>query len=106
MKRDKIIDHLKVVIITAFFCALCLSAFSQPGLQEIGDATREVKRSYNSLVNLCYAVGAITGLIGGVRVYSNWNTGQHHIDAQVVGWFLSCIFFEIVAVMIGALYGV
>lgn len=106
MKRGKIIDHSKVVFFTAFFCALCFSAFAQPGLQEIGDATREVKRSYNSLVNLCYAVGAITGLVGGARVYSNWNTGKHHIDAQVVGWFLSCIFFQLVAILISALYGV
>lgn len=106
MKRAKIIDHSKVVILTAFFCALCFSAFSQPGLQEFGDATREVKRSYQALVYCCYGVGAITGIVGGVRVYTNWNTGKHHIDAQVIGWFLSCIFFQLVAVFIGALYGV
>lgn len=92
--------------LVAFFCLGVFVCFSQtpPGIKEFGEATREIKRNYNALTKLIPPIGAVFGLVGGVRVYNNWQCGKHHIDAQVMGWLGACIFLQLVAVIIGALY--
>lgn len=92
--------------LVALFCLAAFVCFSQtpPGIKEFGDATREVRKNYNALTKLIPVIGALFGLGGGVRVYNNWQCGKHHIDAQVMGWFSACIFLQLVAVIVGALY--
>ena len=41
---------------------------------------------------ICYAIGAITGLIGGVRIYNKWNNGDQDINKEIVGWSGACLF--------------
>ncbi|HAE65784.1 MAG TPA: plasmid transfer protein, partial [Sphingobacterium sp.] len=52
-------------------------------------------------------LGAICGLLGGVRIFYNWQSGKdHHIDAQVMAWFLSCLFLSLLSASLKALYGI
>jgi hypothetical protein len=64
---------------------------------------------YFSLSDLVLVIGAITGIIGGLRVYANWqirgHRHNHPIDAQVIGWFGSCLFLILAGIFIKALYG-
>lgn len=98
--------------LTAFFCALTfrLLAQSPPGIDEFHQATQQVHDWYFSLSDLVFAIGAITGILGGTRVYTNWQIGghrhRHPIDSQVIGWFLSCLFLILAGIFIKALYGV
>ncbi|RZM19025.1 MAG: DUF4134 domain-containing protein, partial [Pedobacter sp.] len=48
---------------------------------------------------------AISGLLGGLRVYANWQAGRHHIDRQVMGWLFSCIFLNVCGVFLRGLFG-
>jgi hypothetical protein len=52
-----------------------------------------------------YAVGAILGLIGAVRVYQKWNHGDHDTSKVAAAWFGSCIFLVIVATVIRSFFG-
>jgi hypothetical protein len=106
MERGDIFKHLRVVMFTALFCTLTISAFAQPGLSEFADATREVKRSYQSLTYAIHGLGAIWGFVGAVRVFVNWQSGKQHVDGQVQGWLFACVFFQLIAVFIGGIYGV
>ena len=95
--------------LTALFCfpITPIFVFSQvPGIDEINEATGMVKDDFHSLVPLVMTIGAIAGLIGGIRVYSNWNSGKHHITAEVIGWFGACIFIQLVAAVMSGLFGV
>ena len=75
-------------------------------MKYIYQAEREVNRWYFSFSDLILVIGAIAGLVGGLRVYSNWQSGKHHIDSQVMGWFFSCLFLSIIGAALRALYGV
>ncbi|MEN0053595.1 MAG: DUF4134 family protein [Mucilaginibacter sp.] len=94
--------------LTALFCFLILQSQAQgpPGLEEFGDATRMVKSQYHALTYTASILGAIFGLVGGLRVYNNWQSGKHHIDAQVMGWLGAFIFLQLIAVIMGGIYGV
>jgi hypothetical protein len=69
-----------------FFFALPITAFSQPGINEFYSATGEMHRWYFSLSDLVLVIGTISGILGGLRIYTNWQSGKHHhIDAQIMG---------------------
>ena len=94
-----------------FFFALTFSAYAQdpPGIDDFNQATQQMHSVYFSLSNLVLVIGAITGIIGGLRVYTNWQIGghrhRHPIDSQVIGWFCSCLFLILAGIFIKALYG-
>jgi len=90
-----------------FFCLLLITipATAQPGISEFYSASGQVKGWYYSMSDLVLVIGAITGLIGGLRVFANWQMGQHHIDAQVMAWFFSCLFLCLIGLFLKGLFG-
>lgn len=89
-----------------WLCALFpLCAAGQPGISEFYQASGEVRRWYFALSDLVLVLGAIAGLLGGLRVYANWQSGKHHIDAQVMGWFFSCLFLALVGAFLRGVFG-
>ena len=79
--------------------------FAQNGAQGIDQATTMVKSYFDSGANLMYAVGALLGLIGGVKVYQKWNHGDHDTGKVAAAWFGSCIFLVVVATVIKSFFG-
>jgi hypothetical protein len=66
------------IIYTAFVLLLIsATAFSQDGNAGINEATNQVKSYFATGTNLMYAIGAIVGLVGAIKVYKKWNDGEH-----------------------------
>lgn len=84
--------------ILIFLIILCDSnkLIAQPGINDFYSITSEVNRYYFNLYDLTLAIGAICGLLGGLRIYNNWQLGKDRIDAQIAGWFMSCIFLTLI----------
>lgn len=100
---------MKVIRFLAACCTAMLISSdisAQPGLDEFRQVSGEVNSFYFSFSDLALVIGAICGLLGGLRVYNNWQSGRHHIDAQVMGWFFSCLFLSLVGAALRALFGV
>ncbi|MGN8056076.1 DUF4134 domain-containing protein [Pedobacter sp. 22163] len=95
---------LFVAALAAFFMSCVFSASAQPGISEFYSASAEVKSWYFSMSDLVLVIGAIAGIFGGLRVYSNWQMGKHHIDAQVMGWFFSCLFLSLIGAFLRGLF--
>lgn len=94
-------------IYTAFVLLLIsLSAFSQDGNAGINEATSQVKSYFATGTNLMYAIGAIIGLVGAIKVYKKWNDGEHDTGKVASSWFGSCIFLVVVATVLKSFFGV
>ena len=81
------------------------NAQNPDGNAGINQATTLVNGYFAAGTNLMYAVGAILGLIGAVKVYQKWNHGDHDTGKVAAAWFGSCIFLVIVATVIKSFFG-
>ena len=83
-----------------------LAVTAQDGNAGINEANTKVRGYFNSGTNLMYAVGAILGLIGAVKVYQKWNAGDPDTGKIAAAWFGSCVFLVIVATVIKSFFGI
>jgi len=72
----------------------------------IDEANTQVRSYFDSGTNLMYAIGAIVGLIGAVKVYQKWNSGDQDTGKVAAAWFGSCVFLVVVATVLKAFFGV
>src|SRR5687767_4117721 len=92
--------------ILAVFLFLQVTSYAQDGNAGINEANTKVRSYFSSGTNLMYAVGAIVGLIGAVKVYQKWNSGDHDTGKVAAAWFGSCVFLVVVATVIKSFFGV
>jgi hypothetical protein len=81
------------------------TALAQDGNSGIQQATTMVKGYFDTGCNLMYAIGAVIGIIGGVKVFQKWNTGEPDTSKVAASWFGSCIFLVVVATVIKSFFG-
>ena len=86
--------------------AFHLAAMAQDGNAGINAANQQVRSYFDAGTNLMYAVGALLGLIGAVKVYQIWNAGDQDTGKVAAAWFGSCIFLVVVAIVIRSFFGV
>ncbi|HLP37759.1 DUF4134 domain-containing protein [Lacibacter sp.] len=101
-------NHLiKELLLTLFTILLCIVVgWAQDGNAGINEANTKVRSYFASGVNLMYAVGAIVGLIGAIKVYQKWNSGDHDTGKVASAWFGSCVFLVIVATVLRSFFAV
>lgn len=95
----------KINVIPLLFIASTSVAIAQ-GAQGIDAASSELITYVDPVANMILILGAIVGLIGGVRVYIKWNSGDQDVQKAIMGWFGSCLFLIIVGIIIKAFFGV
>ena len=79
---------------------------AQDGNAGINEANTKVRSYFAAGTNLMYAVGAVLGLIGAVKVYSKWNSGDPDTGKVAAAWFGSCVFLVVVATVIRSFFGI
>ena len=93
---------------TLMFAALMVTinyCFGQDGNSGINQATTQVKSYFDSGCNLMYAIGAVVGIIGAVKVFNKWNAGVPDSNKVAAAWFGSCVFLVIVATVLKSFFG-
>ena len=109
MKMCSRISMNKRVIKSILFMSnvlLSLAVYAQDGTAGINDANTKVRSYFAAGTNLMYAVGAIVGLIGAIKVYNKWNSGDHDTGKVAAAWFGSCVFLVVVSTVIRAFFGI
>ncbi|WP_423147043.1 DUF4134 domain-containing protein [Rubrolithibacter danxiaensis] len=91
-----------LIILLAFH----FTASAQDGNAGIEAANTQVRSYFDSGTNLMYAVGALLGLIGAIKVYQKWNAGDQDTGKVAAAWFGSCVFLVVVATVIKSFFGV
>jgi hypothetical protein len=79
---------------------------AQDGSAGIQDADNMVRQYFNAGVNLMYAIGAVVGLIGAIKVYNKWSSGHPDTGQTAAAWFGACIFLVVVATVLRSFFGV
>jgi hypothetical protein len=97
---------ISILGITLALALIELTVFAQDGNAGINEANAKVRGYFVSGSNLMYAIGAIVGLIGAVRVYQKWNAGDGDTGKVAAAWFGSCVFLVVVTTIIKAFFGV
>ena len=98
-----IMKKIKAIIALLLIATVCLA---QDGNAGINEATNQVKGYFDTGTNLMYAIGAIVGLVGAIKVYKKWNDGEQDTGKVASSWFGSCIFLVVVATVLKSFFGV
>ena len=95
----------KKLILTLMAVVLASAAMAQGnGIKGITDATSMVTSYFAPLTKLIHAVGAVVGLIGGIKVYQKFSSGDPDTSKTAASWFGACIFLVIVGVVLESFF--
>ena len=80
-------------------------AFAQGnGSAGINEATQMVTSYFDPATQLIYAIGAVVGLIGGVKVYNKFSSGDPDTSKTAASWFGACIFLIVAATILRSFF--
>jgi hypothetical protein len=96
---------LRTCVLCALLTITGLYASAQDGNAGIESANTQVRSYFDSGTTLMYAIGALVGLIGAVKVFQKWNAGDQDTSKVAAAWFGSCIFLVVVATIIKSFFG-
>ena len=91
-------------------CAIAVTSFGfsqtiQDGNAAIEQATGDVQNLYGIIATLIYALAAIIALVGAIKVFMAWNSGERDVQKMVINWFGACIFLVAIGGIIQAFFG-
>ena len=81
--NKNILKNRKAILSAALVIAATASAFAQ---------------------GLIYAIGAVVGLIGGVKVYGKFSSGDPDTSKTAASWFGACIFLIVAATILRSFF--
>ena len=84
--------------------ATAIGAYAQGnGIAGINEATKMVSY-FDPGTKLIYAVGAVVGLIGGIKVYNKFSSGDPDTSKTAASWFGACIFLIVAATILRSFF--
>lgn len=87
----------------AFLTAISTMAQGD-GSAGINEATEMVTSYFDPATKLIYAIGAVVGLIGGVKVYNKFSAGDPDTSKTAASWFGACIFLIVAATILRSFF--
>lgn len=93
------------VLLTAMSILSAFGVFAQGnGAAGINEATQMVTSYFDPATQLIYAIGAVVGLIGGVKVYNKFSSGDPDTSKTAASWFGACIFLIVSATILRSFF--
>jgi hypothetical protein len=97
--------NLRFFFSAAAILMTAMSAMAQGnGSAGITEATQMVTSYFDPATKLIYALGAVIGLIGGVKVYSKFSSGDPDTSKTAASWFGACIFLIVSATILRSFF--
>lgn len=83
-----------------------VEAQTADGNNGINQANTLIRSYFQTGTQLMYAIGALVGLVGAIRVFVLWNSGHRdEMNRAAAAWFGSCVFLVVVALIIQSFFG-
>lgn len=102
----RVVKWLTQTSIIALLAILVINVYGQDGNAGITEATNKVKGYFEKGTFLMYAIGAVVGLVGAIKVYNKWSSGEPDTAKVASAWFGACIFLVVVATVLKSFFGV
>lgn len=98
-------NSIRTILSAALLIVASTTAFAQGnGLAGINEATSMVTSYFDPGTKLIYAIGAVVGLIGGVKVYGKFSLGDPDTSKTAASWFGACIFLIVAATILRSFF--
>ena len=98
-------DKKKIMMLLFLLTATAIGAYAQGnGIAGINEATKMVTSYFDPGTKLIYAVGAVVGLIGGIKVYNKFSSGAPDTSKTAASWFGACIFLIVAATILRSFF--
>jgi len=95
----------KKLLLSGLTLMAVTGAFAQGnGTAGINEATQMVTSYFEPATQLIYAIGAVVGLIGGVKVYNKFSSGDPDTSKTAASWFGACIFLIVAATILRSFF--
>lgn len=91
-------------LLLALFLAPVVVAAQGNGMAGINEATKMVTSYFDPGTKLIYAIGAVVGLIGGIKVYNKFSSGDPDTSKTAASWFGACIFLIVAATILRSFF--
>lgn len=91
----------KITLMMLLLMTATIGVYAQGnGIAGINEATKMVTSYFDPGTKLIYAVGAVVGLIGGIKVYNKFSSGDPDTSKTAASWFGACIFLIVAATIL------
>ena len=98
-------NNKKKITMLFLLTATAIGAYAQGnGIAGINEATKMVTSYFDPGTKLIYAVGAVVGLIGGIKVYNKFSSGDPDTSKTAASWFGACIFLIVAATLLRSFF--
>ncbi|AXV49745.1 MULTISPECIES: DUF4134 domain-containing protein [Prevotellaceae] len=98
-------NNKKKIMMLFLLTATAIGAYAQGnGIAGINEATKMVTSYFDPGTKLIYAVGAVVGLIGGIKVYNKFSSGDPDTSKTAASWFGACIFLIVAATILRSFF--
>ena len=95
----------KKIMMLFLLTATAIGAYAQGnGIAGINEATKMVTSYFDPGTKLIYAVGAVVGLIGGIKVYNKFSSGDPDTSKTAASWFGAFIFLIVAATILRSFF--
>ena len=84
---------------TALLALLTAGTYAQGG-----DGIAGITEATSMVTSYFYPLGAVTGLIGGIRVYQKFSSGDPDTSKTAASWFGACIFLILVGTVLESFF--
>ena len=99
MTKKKIL--FTVAVLFAAASTIYAAGNGQTGIDE---ATKMITSYFDPGTKLVYAIGAVVGLIGGIKVYNKFSSGDPDTSKTAASWFGACIFLIVAATILRSFF--
>ena len=98
-------NNKKKITMLLLIAATATGAYAQGnGMAGINEATKMVTSYFDPGTKLIYAIGAVVGLIGGIKVYNKFSSGAPDTSKTAASWFGACIFLIVAATILRSFF--
>ena len=98
-------NNKKKITMMLLMATTTAGAYAQGnGMAGINEATKMVTNYFDPGTKLIYAIGAVVGLIGGIKVYNKFSSGDPDTSKTAASWFGACIFLIVAATILRSFF--